>query len=109
METGSAHCTVTVDRIAAGRFTVANARGGRITLAADGADFTPAELLLAAIGGCTAIDVDALASRRAEPERFQVLVDASKVRDSAGNHLTKEVCSRRATGDVNRASPALPA
>lgn len=88
METGSAHRTVTVDRIATGRFTAANARGGRITLAADSADFTPTELLLAAIGGCTAIDVDALTSRRAEPERFQVLVDASKVRDSAGNHLT---------------------
>ena len=88
MENGSAHRNVIVDRIATGRFTVANARGGRITVAADGADFTPTELLLAAIGGCTAIDVDALTSRRAEPERFQVLVDASKVRDSAGNHLT---------------------
>ena len=51
------------------------------------ADFTPTELLLAAIGACTAIDVDILTSRRAEPEDFQVQVGAEKVRDAAGNHL----------------------
>ena len=88
MATDSVHRSVTVERIASGRFTASNARGGRITLAADGADFTPTELLLAAIGGCTAIDVDILTSRRAEPERFEVLVDAKKVRDAGGNHLT---------------------
>jgi putative redox protein len=32
--------------------------------------------------------VDILTSRRAEPERFQVRVDASKIRDSGGNRLT---------------------
>ncbi|HLQ53878.1 MAG TPA: hypothetical protein VK162_06345 [Streptosporangiaceae bacterium] len=45
-------------------------------------------MLLAAIGGCTAIDVDILTSRRAEPEAFEVLVDANKVRGADGNHLT---------------------
>ena len=45
-------------------------------------------MLLAAIGGCTAIDVDILTSRRAEPDTFEVLIDAEKVRDQAGNHLT---------------------
>lgn len=54
----------------------------------EGTDFTPVELLLASIGGCTAVDVDILTSRRAEPDRFEVLVDAEKVRDAAGNHLT---------------------
>jgi putative redox protein len=88
MATDSAHRSVTVERIAIGRFTVVNARGGRIPLAADGADFTPTELLLAAIGGCTAIDVDILTSRRAEPDGFEVRVDANKVRDTGGNHLT---------------------
>lgn len=88
MAADSAHRSVTVERTGNGRFTAANPRGGRITVAADGADFTPTELLLAAIGGCTAIDVDILTSRRAEPERFQVQVDADKVRDTSGNHLT---------------------
>ena len=89
MATGSAHREVTVERIANGRFCVINDRRGRITLGTgDGADFTPTELLLAALGGCTAIDVDTLTSRRAEPEAFRIVVEASKVRDAGGNHLT---------------------
>ena len=89
MATGSAHREVTVERIANGRFCVINDRGGRIILGTgDGADFTPTELLLAALGGCTAIDVDTLTSRRAEPEAFRIVVEASKVRDAGGNHLT---------------------
>jgi putative redox protein len=89
MATGSAYRNVTIERIANGRMSATNARGGQLTLAAgDGGDFTPVELLLAAIGGCTALDVDALTSRRAGPDRFEVLVEASKVRDEGGNHLT---------------------
>jgi uncharacterized OsmC-like protein len=80
---------VTVERIAQGVFIVTNSRGGQITFGTgSGADFTPTELLLAAVGGCTAIDVDILTSRRAEPDGFQVRVDAGKVRDTGGNRLT---------------------
>lgn len=89
MATGSAHREVSVERIANGRFCVINDRGGRITLGTgSGPDFTPTELLLVALGGCTAIDVDTLTSRRAEPEAFQIVVAADKVRDAGGNHLT---------------------
>jgi putative redox protein len=88
MATDPAHRGVSIDRVTAGRFAARNGRGGRITIGAgDDADFTPVELLLAALGGCTAIDVDILTSRRAEPETFGVQVEAEKVRDSAGNHL----------------------
>jgi putative redox protein len=89
MTTGSVHRTTTVKRTAPGKFTAVNSRGGRITFGTgDGTDFTPTELLLAAIGGCTAIDVDILTSRRAEPAAFEVRVDADKVRDQDGNRLT---------------------
>lgn len=88
MATRSSHRDVIVERTAAGMFTAANSRGGRIAFGTGGdADFTPTELL-AAIGGCTAIDVDILTSRRAEPETFEVLIDANKVRDADGNRLT---------------------
>ncbi len=87
MATDPAHRGVSIDRVTAGRFTARNDRGGRITIGTGEADFTPVELLLAAIGGCTAIDVDILTSRRAEPEAFGVAVGAQKVRDSGGNHL----------------------
>src|SRR5690606_10530643 len=64
-------------------------RGGTLLIGTgDDAEFTPTELLLAALGSCTAIDVDALTSRRAEPESFEVQVDANKVRDASGNRLT---------------------
>ncbi len=89
MATGSEDRNVSVERIANGRFTATNVRGGQITFGTgNDPDFTPTELLLAAIGGCTAIDVDILTSRRAEPAAFHVLTRANKVRDSGGNHLT---------------------
>jgi putative redox protein len=73
-----------------------NERGGRVALGkGDGADFTPTELLLAAIGGCTAIDVDILTSRRADPDSFEVAVDANKIRDDDGNRLTDIVVTFR--------------
>jgi uncharacterized OsmC-like protein len=53
----------------------------------EGTDFTPVELLLAAIGGCTSADVDIIVSRRAEPDHFVVRVSGNKVRDEAGNRL----------------------
>jgi len=89
MAEGSVHRTVTIERVTQGAFTATNARGGQLTFGTgSGAEFTPTELLLAAIGGCTAIDVDILTSRRAEPDSFHLRVDAQKVRDSSGNRLT---------------------
>ena len=96
MAAGSAHRTVTVRRVESVRFTVRNDRGGEIAFGTGaGTDFTPTELLLAAIGGCTSIDVDILTSRRAEPDAFEVSVDAEKVRDEGGNHLTEIVVTFR--------------
>jgi signal transduction histidine kinase len=40
------------------------------------------------LGSCTAIDVDYLVSKRDEPQSFRLLVDANKIRDDNGNHLT---------------------
>jgi len=83
------HRQVTIERITNSRYTATNARGGQMIIGSgDGNDFTPVELLLTAIGGCTAIDVDILTSRRAEPEAFEVQVDADKIRDADGNRLT---------------------
>jgi putative redox protein len=51
--------TVSVDRLGTARYAATNARGGRIEFGSgtgDDTDFTPVELLLAAIGGCTSID-----------------------------------------------------
>lgn len=84
----STYRTVTVTRAPGGGLSVRNVRGGTL-LVGDGAgtDFTPTELLMAAIGSCTGVDVDTLVSRRAEPSSFEVLVEADKVRDDQGNRL----------------------
>src|ERR1700678_2736995 len=83
------HRSVSIDRVAGSTYTVTNARGGQMTMASgDGPEFTPVELLLAAIGGCTAVDVDLVTSRRAEPEEFEVEVGAEKIDDPKGNHLS---------------------
>ena len=89
MTTDSTHRSVRLERIENSRYTAINERGGKITIGTgEGTDFTPVELLLVAIGGCTAVDVDILTSRRAEPDSFEIVVDAEKVRDTDGNHLT---------------------
>ena len=96
MTTDSAHRSVRLERIENSRYVVTNDRGGQISVSkGEGTDFTPVDLLLAGIGGCTAVDVDILTSRRAEPDAFEVLVDAEKVRDDAGNRLTDIVVTFR--------------
>src|SRR5580692_8050028 len=73
MANDSAHRDVTIERSASGVFAAVNSRGGRLTFGTGGGtNFTPTELLLAAIGGCTSIDVDILTSRRAEPDSIEV-------------------------------------
>jgi len=86
------HRQVTIERITNSRYTATNARGGQMIIGSgDGNDFTPVELLLTAIGGCTAIDVDILTSRRAEPDSFSVEVGAEKVRDDKGRNLLEDI------------------
>ncbi len=84
----SGHRVVRLERTAAGRYAVTNVRGGTVTLGrGTDADFTPVELLLAAMAGCTAVDVDEVTSRRSEPESFVVDCAGVKVDDEQGAHL----------------------
>lgn len=106
--------SVELRRIGERRFEVTNARGGRLVLA-EGADpdFTPVELLLAAVAGCSAVDVDYLTTRRAEPDAFAVVASAEKLNDEHGNHLGP-VTARFAIDfphgpDGDRAREVLPA
>lgn len=81
--------SVRIERTSSGRYTATNVRGGEITFGSAGdADFTPVELLLAAIGGCTAIDADIATGRHAEPTGFTVTVTGDKVSDEQGQHMT---------------------
>ena len=79
---------MSLTRLSHGRYEAVNARGGTIVFSTDREQtFTPVELFLASIAGCTAIDVDFITSKRSEPLRFEVSMTATKVRDEQGNHL----------------------
>jgi putative redox protein len=80
--------SVELTRTGPSRYRATNVRGTTLDIG-DGsdADFTPVELLLVALAGCTALTVDPLVSRRAEPETFDVHTRADKIRDELGNHL----------------------
>jgi uncharacterized OsmC-like protein len=80
--------TISLERTTTGRYVVRNVRGGSMQIGTgEDNSFTPVELLLAAIGGCTAIDVDLVVSRRAEPVTFLVNVTGDKIRDDGGNRM----------------------
>jgi len=82
--------TIALTKIGEARFKATNARGGETFMGIGGEDpdFTPVELLLAAIAGCSAIDVDLITAKRSASTDFQVAAVGHKVRDEHGNHLT---------------------
>ncbi len=82
--------SVEVTRIGQARFKATNVRGGETFFGTGGEDpdFTPVELLLAAIAGCSALDVEALTHKRTTSTRFEVHAEGHKVRDADGNHMT---------------------
>ncbi len=100
-------------RIGEGRFEAVNVRGGVLPVGSGGdSDFTPVELLLAALAGCTAIDVDLITRKRAQADSFDVRVEGHKVRDDGGSHLVDlalTIAVRFPEGeDGDRAREVLP-
>jgi uncharacterized OsmC-like protein len=82
--------TISIERTAKAHYDVHNVRGGTISIGeGDDTDFTPVELLLVAIAGCTAIDIDYITSKRAEPLELSATASGDKIRSAEqGNHLT---------------------
>ncbi len=77
--------TVSLRRLDLTHYEATNGRGARIEVGGEG-NFSPVELLLAAIAGCTAVDVDVMTSRRAAPEVFEV-VSSGRKSTEGGNHM----------------------
>jgi len=103
------HRSVTLSRAAPGAFTLTNPAGGSISVGAAPTDFTPVELLLAALAGCAAVNIEELTSRRAVPDSFVITAEGYKARDDSGNHLeelrvlVEAVFPEGADGDAARA------
>jgi putative redox protein len=103
--------SVEIERLSLGRYRATNVRGGTVTIGGGSdTEFTPVELLLAALGGCGAADVDYITSKRAEPESFRVTVTGDKIRDDDGNRMTNLAVTFRVTfpPDADAAREMLP-
>ncbi|MFJ9392766.1 OsmC family protein [Nocardioides sp. NPDC101246] len=80
--------SVSLEKIGEHRFRATNARGGSVVIGhGDDPDFTPVELLLAALAGCSALDVDFITAKRSPMETFEALAAGTKIRDEQGNRL----------------------
>lgn len=86
---GTGHRSIDLTRIGEGRYKATNGRGGQLPIGSGGdPDFSPVELLLAGLAGCSAIDVDLITGKRSDPVSFDVRAEGVKVRDEQGNHMT---------------------
>lgn len=80
---------VDLERIDRDHYRAHNVRGGVLEFGSgEDEQFTPVELLLVSIGGCTGIDVDYIVSKRAEPTAFSITMTGDKIRDESGNRMT---------------------
>ena len=80
--------SIDLTRIGVRRYKATNARGGVLPIGpGDDPDFSPVELLLAALAGCGAIDLDLVTGKRADAETFDARAVGHKVRDEQGSHL----------------------
>ncbi|MGC5311913.1 OsmC family protein [Micromonospora zamorensis] len=106
--------SVQIERTSVGNYVARNVRGGSMSLGTgEDTSFTPVELLLAAIAGCTAVDVDYITSRRAEPTQFSVEVTGEKIRDESGGNRMQNIRVEFTVtfpegADGDRAREALP-
>lgn len=87
--TDDTHRQIALTKIGPYRYKATNARGGETFLGLGGEDpdFTPVELLLAAMAGCSALDVESITHKRATATSFVVSAEGHKVRDEDGNHM----------------------
>jgi putative redox protein len=84
------HRSVDLTKLGEHRWKATNARGGQLPIGTgEDPDFTPVELLLAALVGCGAVDLDLITGKRAPFETFAARAEGHKVRDEQGSHLVQ--------------------
>ena len=80
---------VDVSRVDTGHYRATNAAGATLEFGTGEGLLNPVELLLAAVAGCSAVDVDVVTSRRAEPEHFDVHVDGTRINEDGASRLSE--------------------
>ena len=81
--------TVDISRLAKGVYVATNRHGVKMVFGHDNTQmFSPVELMLTAIAGCSGTDIDFITSKRSEPSSFRLRIAGDKVRDETGkNHV----------------------
>ena len=80
---------VDVTRVDTGHYRATNAAGATLEFGTGEGLLSPVELLLAAVAGCSAVDVDVVTSRRTEPELFDVHVEGTRVNEDGASRLSE--------------------
>jgi hypothetical protein len=83
---GAEAFSVTIVRRGDGMYEARNQRGDVVTFGDK--TFTVEEMFLAAVAGSLAHDVDAVTSRRSEPDVFEATATAAEVKDGGGTVST---------------------
>ncbi|WP_159609728.1 OsmC family protein [Glutamicibacter sp. JC586] len=79
---------VNVQRTESGKYIATSvASGASIEFGQGEGLLSPVELLLAAIAGCSSIDVDVATTRRSEPEKFDVLASGYKISEDGASRM----------------------
>ncbi len=78
---------VKVERVGQKHYRATNKNGDTLDFGQGEGMLTPVELLLAAIAGCSSVDVDVVTSRRSEPETFEVLSSGIRKDDNGAVSL----------------------
>ena len=106
---------IDLTKIGEGRYKAKNRRGGVLPIGSgddDDPDFSPIELLLAAIAGCSAIDLDLITGKRVAATSFDVHTEGHKIRDEKGTRMVDLRVSVDITwpegADGDRAREMLP-
>ena len=71
--------SITLTRVGEKHYRATNADGVSIEFGQGESLMAPGELFLAALAGCSAVDVDVVTTRRTEPEQFVVEATANRV------------------------------
>ncbi len=79
--------SVELSRVSTGHYRARNGAGAQIEFGQGEGLLTPVELLLAAIAGCSSIDVDVATSRSAEPTGFRVDATAYNLTEDGANRV----------------------
>lgn len=78
-------------RTGTNRYVARNADGVEVAFGRGEGLLSPVELLLAAIAGCSSIDVDTVTSRSCEPTEFRVEASGHKITEERGGTRLKDL------------------